>query len=1699
MIQSLRHPFCRRIVSALLFLTLWIGLVPHELLALTHGPHQPEYTAFEEPGGTDLVNLTTGDFSMSLPGIDVPSPEGTFSVPLAYHAGIGLEQQASWVGLGWSLNAGAITRNIDEFPDDASGEISSVTAQDLTGVRGWSSSLLGLGNIGWNTDIGHYGSVSLLSLISYSYGPGGSSVGIAGVNISSKEVTFSPVSFSMAVISVVSMAGGGAFSSQAQFGLDAATDIGVGALFSTLSSAAVPTAPLAGAWKYQKKTKQKFLHKEYKIWLNQTRSENMYGLLYLGAVPYQNYTQGSTTLSVVANGVNQNLQEFKKNSATSGAATDMSYEINDDYEEINNPSFLAHDDFSVKASGVTGNIRPYRFDIGSVGVPRDMTYKHNRFAPIKFLNTYKVPFLYSGTLSSNYFHHVGAATTQGNVSSPTPFIGISHTLGDSRPLHNTSITYNFNDYIFGQRLRSDLGNFSTTRNVFPSSNHVEWLSNGEIKSNTTFAQTKFIDFLSATGGTSSPRYLFRNDFTFGALYTATTTASLQPSGASTFVLSVDPSFASKITPSDFLTLSLNVWNNQSEQESGASPIIAELTGVDVTVVGATTITVNSGSLNQYIGKVVDFYITANKSPKPAHGIGGFSITASTGITYHFALPVYDYSMKSEIINKDDPNKRFIIKRDPAFANTWLLTAITGSDFIDRNGDGLVGTEDWGYWVKFNYGKHRDDYEWRIPRSGFKRDAEDKNNVYSYGKKQTYYLNSIETRSHIALFLKSDRLDGKGAGNQILLKLDEIAIVTREVYNNFLGAPYNLPNYSNQITNICRSSNVSGFRDHFNRNASKRVVFTYDANYILCKNATSAGVGKLTLNKVSYYGRNNQKLVPDYKFDYANNPNYNSEDWDGWGFYNPGGTSSGTTHEASTTDSHGSAWSMTKITTPLGSSINVSYERDTYSKIGSSNLSLVEKSFYAGGSINFGQPITQLTVDNIQGFQVGNSVTVSGTLSYTCPAKGFQYTQTVYPSNFTIVSINGNTVGLNASYATPYKCGTTSDVQISYSINGTVSLSGGGVAKKGGDIRVAAITMEDALGQATKMRYLYHDANGNSYGVVSKEPDYIRKIYYAHYDLPYYPSTPVMYSKVVALNGKLTSDGDYHTKTTYEFDTPNNAMVANGGTTEDEMISYTQTKIFPTVGNSSLVTIGFPPVSEYLSVVSHVIVDNTARIGSLRSVKVEDKQGTLVSSTTMEYTSNNITNDQNINHQGVFSQGSILMEKVVTDQVNHKLSRTTVIEYPYTLKSVTNVKDNQTSKTTNLSWDFLSGNVTKRLEQSNLGFYIKTITIPAFRRYSSLGVKALNINNKHVLNVDAETYIYKSDGSGQHLGLIGATATTWLSDNATSYRVYNSTGGNYSDGRESESASNPIWRQASSYVWEGSANRLQKDGTHSFYTTDEFNHSGVGNSLWQKIGDITRYDHFSKPLETKDQKNIYSSKRLGYDNQMVIAEAVNASQYEIAFSGAEDKITSIPYFGSEVRVGDGIIQRKSTGSTTITHTGDAVVQVGTNQKTFIYSASTGLKARSYRVSVLTNNTNGRIYYRLNGGAEQSSSAPITSQKAGDWYLLNMTIPLSAVPSSFEVGVKSINGNVKFDDFRFQPEDAIMTTYVSEPPDYIFQSSTVPGYYHTSSWVLDNDNLYTRYQYNERGELVKVYRESMLYNGEKLIQENATNFRRFTIDQ
>lgn len=86
--------------------------------ALSSGPSQPETQQFAPAGMDNMVDPFSGDFSYNIPLMDV----GGYPINLNYAAGITPDAEASWVGLGWNINVGAINRNMRGLPDDFKGD-----------------------------------------------------------------------------------------------------------------------------------------------------------------------------------------------------------------------------------------------------------------------------------------------------------------------------------------------------------------------------------------------------------------------------------------------------------------------------------------------------------------------------------------------------------------------------------------------------------------------------------------------------------------------------------------------------------------------------------------------------------------------------------------------------------------------------------------------------------------------------------------------------------------------------------------------------------------------------------------------------------------------------------------------------------------------------------------------------------------------------------------------------------------------------------------------------------------------------------------------------------------------------------------------------------------------------------------------------------------------------------------------------------------------------------------------------------------------------------------------------------------------------------------------------------------------------------------------------------------------------------------
>ncbi|MEY4573765.1 MAG: hypothetical protein RLZ10_3071, partial [Bacteroidota bacterium] len=110
----------RKIIAVYLAISLLFEIIyPTCAFALSGGPSQPEVQSFEPIGTSDMVDLFSGDFTYNIPLIDIDG----YPINISYHSGVSMDQEASWVGLGWNINPGVVNRSMRGVPDDFKGDV----------------------------------------------------------------------------------------------------------------------------------------------------------------------------------------------------------------------------------------------------------------------------------------------------------------------------------------------------------------------------------------------------------------------------------------------------------------------------------------------------------------------------------------------------------------------------------------------------------------------------------------------------------------------------------------------------------------------------------------------------------------------------------------------------------------------------------------------------------------------------------------------------------------------------------------------------------------------------------------------------------------------------------------------------------------------------------------------------------------------------------------------------------------------------------------------------------------------------------------------------------------------------------------------------------------------------------------------------------------------------------------------------------------------------------------------------------------------------------------------------------------------------------------------------------------------------------------------------------------------------------------
>jgi len=361
----------------------------------------------------------------------------------------------------------------------------------------------------------------------------------------------------------------------------------------------------------------------------------------------------------------------------------------------------------------------------------------------------------------------------------------------------------------------------------------------------------------------------------------------------------------------------------------------------------------------------------------------------------------------------------------------------------------------------------------------------------------------------------------------------------------------------------------------------------------------------------------------------------------------------------------------------------------------------------------------------------------------------------------------------------------------------------------------------------------------------------------------------------------------------------------------------------------------------------------------------------------------------------------------------------------------------------------------------------------------MGSKVDDVNNSNMLTQTTAQYLIGSKGQIYEAGV-----ETWKKD--WSYREYNSAIPGYEYVTASSTA-DEFWRKHQTYIWNG-----QTNGDGSLKNYSEFDWVNSPNLSWQIANEITGYNHYSQAIESKDINGKYNAVKYGNQQQYPLVAWTNAKQTEVYYSGAEDGVDNIPFFGGEVK-GKGNQYLSSIRA----HTGSACVLLTQGERAFKIDLGVGagtndqLSSKTYRASVWLrrlNKANGRLIYKIkdnNTVLEQKTAVWNSSNtvKAGNWYLLNIDIPIDQFPSANNISVWVENngsGDVYFDDFRFFPIGAQVKSFV-----YDSETGRLLA-------VLDSDNFGTKYYYDHTGRVIKTEVEFAdtddLAGGFKTIKEN-----------
>jgi len=927
----------RRIVASFLAINiLFESIAPTCAWALTGGPSQPEVEAFTPVSTSGMVDPFTGDFAYNIPLLDVDG----YPINLAYSGGVTMDQESSWVGLGWNINPGVINRTMRGLPDDFNGEN---VVRELKMKE----------NITWGVSLG--AGIEFAGIQKKKLPSGGTqNKKDLGLNFSlgMKYNNYTGYGIEQSFTPSLSCGVSGKFPQTYSLGINSSSDEGL----SLEPSIGMSTSIKKGMYKdnslslkvgtsYNSRAGLKSLT----INASQSKTGNSIlkkgkndGNSISGEIASSSFNFGMPTYTPQAGLPMQNFSisgSFKL--GLSAYALDPSFDIKGYYSAqklstntISNPAYgymnadegtkynnslmdfnrendgvftpstpalaipnFTYDVYSVMGQGASGSYRPFRSDIGYVYDPNVKTTSDGGSIGVE-VGTGTVFKIGVDLTVTHVEGEVGRWNNESKVKNKAT-TALQHKVSSNNPLYEKYYFKEANE----KTVDSDPSYYQKMNGTGAASVYLNTLSKWNIQADKYF--------------TSSP-----TSFSIGNEIKEDNTR--QKRDRRNMPISTLSRAELKSLAIDDLESKLNKMGINPED---AKPYhIGEITSLQS---GGERYVYGLAAYNKSQEEVT--FAVGNNS----QGYGLRTADENTGLVKY---AVGDNEVTGNTCGRDN---YFSNTKMPAYAHSYLLTAVLSPDYVDSDGFRGPSKGDIGQYTKFNYENKVSDYRWRIPvgnmqathNEGLKSDKTDDKANYIYGTKDLHYLTSVETKNYIAVFSLSDREDGYGvvdkngrlANIKPMKKLDKITLYAKEDY----------------------------VRNGINAIEIKTVNFEYD--YSLCPGITNnsgksvivngvninANKGKLTLKKIYFtYQKSKKAKFSPYQFTYSTtNPSYNIKAYDRWGNFKPNLTNGLYASEypyveqnKANADLYAQAWSLTEVNLPSGGKIKVTYESDDYAYV-----------------------------------------------------------------------------------------------------------------------------------------------------------------------------------------------------------------------------------------------------------------------------------------------------------------------------------------------------------------------------------------------------------------------------------------------------------------------------------------------------------------------------------------------------------------------------------------------------------------------------------------------------------------------------------------------------------------------------------------------------------------------------------------------